>query len=595
MSRRSTLLVLTLILLLAAATRILHIGEQSLWIDEGATYYILSQPDRIEALAHRDHHPPLYYALLDGWIALAGDSVVAMRMLSAFFSLLSVAAVYPLARTVNRDRPWFRDSIVPILAVLLLTLSDPEVVLAQEIRMYALRTLLALLSMLFYIRWTQRATTRRAALWVITTALLLHTQYQGLYIPAVQGLHALLFLRGRQRLDAIGLLALIGVLFLPWALLYGFDQRLNDPGVNAALPSNGETLIQLREKFLTDQWPLMLGLFVLGTFALIDDRRSQWRPFGPTFLLTAWVLVTLIVTFVGNLWFPILAPHRILLLTPALAILIAQGLRNISPPARGFLVAVIVVYGVTTVDDYYPKPPWDEVGASMAQFARPGEMSLLENFRADNPLRYYLDHLMPADTDIRSLRQWRAYEPQTYPDGVIDLLSEHPTVWLMHWSPDQSAFNFLAATNHVRTATFTTDHWGNDLNVYRYDQLPETPAVRFESGIDLRQYAIHPDIMRVDLWWSADAPLPVDFSISAFVLDDAGQLVAQYDSGPLQNQRPTTSWTPGEVIYDPRPLQPSELPPGTYSVGVQIYTWFDNARLPTLAGEPWAILETITF
>lgn len=590
---RRTLALLTAVLLLAAAARLLHITQQALWIDEGATYTILKQPDRLYALATRDHHPPLYYLLLDGWLKLAGDSVLALRLFSALCSVLSVAAVVPLARAAARGRPAFQDASVPILAALMLALSDPEVVLAQDARMYALRTLLVILSALFYLRWTRRPSPRRALPWIAASVALLHTQYQGIFILAAEGLHALVFLRGGQRLRAVGILALIGGLFAPWFALVGFNQRLNDPGMNASLPSNWQTLADLRHKFLSAQWPLLGGLLLWGTAVWRPSERPRWRPFGATFLLLAWILLTVVISFIGNLWYPILAPHRLLLITPALAILIAQGLRNVPGGARGFLVAVIVVYGVTTVDDYYPKEPWDKVGQSAALYARPGDLALMEVYRGDLPLGYYLDHLLPPSAVSRSLRMWRDYDRATYPGGVLELLAQHPTVWLIHWSPDNSAFDFLAQTGHVRTATLTTDHWGNTISTYRYDLPPAGQLAAFTSGMTLRRADVLDGGARVDLWWSADAPLPVDYTVSAFLLDAGGALVAQHDSYPLENRRPTTQWTPGEIVYDPHPIPVEGLPPGRYTAAVQVYTWFDGQRYPLVTGEPWAIIGTL--
>jgi hypothetical protein len=584
---------LTVVLLLAAVTRILHINEQALWIDEGATYFILQQPDLIRALELRDHHPPGYYLLLQAWLALTGETALSMRMFSALFSILSVAAVVPLTRALHRGDARFSAASVPILAALLLTLSDPEVVLAQDARMYALRTFLVILSAYAYIRWTQRPTTRRALPWIGVTALLLHIQYQGLFIVAAQGLHALVFLRGAVRGRAVACMALIGGLFAPWFIAVAWQQRDNDTGIWAALPSNWNTVRELLHKFLSGQWALLGGLLLAGAAAW--SPRVRWRPAGWTFFLFAWIGVTAIISFVLNLWFAVLAPHRILLIAPALAILIARGLANVPVAARRLLIGVILVYGVTTVDDYYPKEPWDEMAANMARYAEPGDMALLEVYRGDNPLTFYLDRLMPAGTPIESLRQWREFTPERYPAGILAVLSEADTVWLGHWSPDLSAFGFLEQTGHARTALMTTDHWGNALNVYRYDRIGgAAPLARFSSGMDLLRAEIDAAALRVDLWWRADAPLMQDYTVSAFLLDENGQLVAQHDSFPFENARPTSGWTPSEIVFDPHPLQPDDLPPGRYRAAVQVYTWFDGARFPLLDGEPWAVVGEVS-
>jgi hypothetical protein len=64
----------------------------------------------------------------------------------------------------------------------------------------------------------------------------------------------------------------------------------------------------------------------------------------------------------------------------------------------------------------------------------------------------------------------------------------------------------------------------------------------------------------------------------------------QHDAFPFENRRPTTGWSPGEIVYDPHPLALDALPPGTFPIGVQVYTYFDGVRFPLVTGEDWAII-----
>ena len=589
---RYTLAILTAILLLAAGQRILHIGDQSMWLDEGIAYWNQKQPDMIGWMAEKDVHPPLYFMLLHGWIGLTGSSAVAMRMFSALAAMLSVAAVVPLAKIMARDRSREEIWLIPILAALLLALSDPEISLAQDVRMYSLRTLLSLMSVFFYLRWTNKATVGRGALWVGTLVALYHTNYIGAFMGVIIGLHALFFLRGRQRIGAIALLALSGVLFLPWFVLYGFGQHDTDTGIMAALPSNWTTLRELGFKYFSQMWPVMIGLMLFG-LVRVKDGKIELRPLSSTFLLTVWIGFTVAATFVINFWLDFLSPRRIVLLSPALAILTARGIANFKNPARIFLVGAIVIYGLATVDDYYPKAPWDDVAANLAQYAHDDELVLMEIYRDDFTMDYYIDTLLSPETPRESLRLWREDRASEYPNGLIAELDDAPVVWLVHWSPDQSAFDFLTQTGHVQTAKMTVDHIGNALDLYRYDQVPETAVETFANGMTLRKFEILPEDGRVDLWWSADEPLATDYTTSVFLLDSAGQLVAQNDAFPFEGARPTTTWAAGEVVYDPHPLDLSGLAPGTYTVAVQIYTWQDQAKQPTSSGEPWLVLGTV--
>ncbi len=564
MTKSRFLLIITLILLLAAAERILHIGDQSMWIDEGYAYWNQKQPDIIAWLAAKELHPPLYFLLLHLWIGITGSSVVAMRMFSALPSLISVAAIVPLAKLLRRDRSRDEFWIIPIIGALLLALNDSEISLAQDVRMYALRTLLALGSVFFYMYWAQRPSVKRAALWVITLVLLYHTHYQGLYLPAIEGLHALIFLRGRKRIAAMGWLALSGVLFAPWFLGYGLGQINHDPGMDAALPSNWQTARDMALKYFSQMWSLMIGLFLFGLVRYTDDHKIKWRPLSTTFLLAVWFFFTVIVTFVGNIWYDILSPRRLMLMTPALAILTARGLANFKNPARIFLVSVIVIYGVSTVDDYYPKAPWNKVADNLVRYADPNDLVLMEIYRDDMTMDYYIDTMLSTETPRESLRIWREDRAADYPDKLISEINDYNTVWLIHWSPDQSAFNFLQQTGHVQTAKMSVDHIGNSLDVFRFDRVPpESEAVgAFANGMTLRMDDIDSTDSRVDLWWSVDQPVGVDYTTSVFLLDGGGQLVAQNDGFPFNGERPTTTWSGGEVVYDPHPLDMSALPSG---------------------------------
>ncbi len=101
-TKNTFIAIVTAILLLAAAFRIYHIIQRPIWTDEGTTTFNLfhfnGQDNLIDGLAARDHHPPLYYVMLQAWVGLTGDSVLAMRYFAALVGILSVALMVPLAR-----------------------------------------------------------------------------------------------------------------------------------------------------------------------------------------------------------------------------------------------------------------------------------------------------------------------------------------------------------------------------------------------------------------------------------------------------------------------------------------------------------------
>jgi hypothetical protein len=391
-------------------------------------------------------------------------------------------------------------------------------------------------------------------------------------------------------------------MFLPWFVGVTLNQIATPPPYemfNSQL-SNWATLLELRDKFLTGQWSLVAALVGFGvvTVAYRDRMHLRWQPLREPALALMWVLLPVAITFVANAWLPILTPRKLALIAPALALLTAWGLANLHQPARALLVGVLVVYGVATVDFYQLKEPWDQVADNVTRYALPGDAALMEVGLGGYPLGYYLDHSTAfsrtGSMPSRNLPRWRDDAPTTFDVELNALLAAHDIIWLAHWSPETRIFDLLGNAGLTRTAMLITNHLGNDLNVYRYDRLPEEQLAAYTSGMMLLGADFHGEIGRIDLWWRADETLNLDYSVSALVLDESGTLVAQHDSFPLENVRPTTSWGAGEIVYDPHWLDTAGLPPGQYTLGVKVYTYFDGGVYPTIDGDEYAVVGEFT-
>ncbi len=604
-SRNARLSILVLILLLGAAARFVHIGSQSLWADEGFSYYTLTQPNLYETMA-QDTHPPLYFGGLRLWTGLAGITEVALRFFSLIPSVISIAVVYQVARELVYTRGESPNTaVVPLLAALMMALADAEILLSQEVRHYTWLVLLVTCSMWAFLRWLRLGQRRWLIAWVVFTIVLIYTHYLGAFIGIVQGLYALLFLRGRQRIAAIGALVLSALVLVPWLLIAG-RQQVGHSGVYWSLELSWTLLADIRRDWFGQMWPLTMGLALLGVVTLVYRKtvQIQWRPIAPRILLVLWAVLPVILTIIGDNFIPILAPHRMTHITPAIAILLAFGLANFRNPARGFLIAVMVIYGVTTVDFERPKPPWREVGQQIADYVQPTDLVLIDVGGSDNPMLYYYTRFLPEGTPIVSLKNWRTYDAATYEAGLPALIDGYESVWFMHWSSDESAVGWLNTLGFTQTARFAVPHAiainvYEDLTTFRYDRLPDEFVTTYANGMILRQATVYDDDLLVEFWWETVTPLDTDYTVSAFLLDETGVLVAQLDSQPLNNTRPTTSWFVGEVIYDPHilvPINGNTLPAGTYTVGVVVYRWSPDGitRILTEDGADSYNIGTIT-
>jgi 4-amino-4-deoxy-L-arabinose transferase-like glycosyltransferase len=132
-------LALPLIIILAVALRLVAISTRPIWYDE--SFAILFAEKGLQAMlagtlsqvggSAADVHPLAYYVLLNGWMALFGQSLTVVRLLSVLFGVLAILIIYVFARALAGER-------MALIAGLLMALSPFQIHYAQEIRMYSL-------------------------------------------------------------------------------------------------------------------------------------------------------------------------------------------------------------------------------------------------------------------------------------------------------------------------------------------------------------------------------------------------------------------------------------------------------------------------
>ena len=93
-----------------------------------------------------DVHPPLYYQLLYVWVRVFGTGERAVRSLSALFYLFSIFAVYGIGRALYGTR-------TALLCAAIYLCSPLAILSAQFARMYALLSLLSILSTWLYFQF----------------------------------------------------------------------------------------------------------------------------------------------------------------------------------------------------------------------------------------------------------------------------------------------------------------------------------------------------------------------------------------------------------------------------------------------------------
>ena len=183
---------LGIVTLMALLLRLLRLDFQPLWWDEGYSVWFATHPlTEMAALTALDIHPPLYYALLHGWIGLIGAGPVSLRLLSVIFGVLAIPAIYLAGRRLLGAR-------AGLLAALLLAINPLHIYYSQEVRMYGLVALLSIGVLaagwrLIYESANQQiskstnhrvtVSPRHLVIYVLLTTAALYTQYYAVFLP----------------------------------------------------------------------------------------------------------------------------------------------------------------------------------------------------------------------------------------------------------------------------------------------------------------------------------------------------------------------------------------------------------------------------
>ena len=350
------------LIMLAFALRVHRLPAQSLWYDEGVSWYMtrLSLSD-LTVWTADDIQPPLYYYLLWPWVRLAGTSEYSLRLLSVFFGTLAIPLMWVVGRYLLGSRAAW-------LAALVLALSPLHVYYAQEARMYTLLTFLGLLSSYLLLRWldTRSPHLRSPYIWayVLTVVAALYVHYFAIFLLAAHALYILYLwwrqLRSRRPLEpniltSVLIAISIVVLYLPWlpylVTRYGVDTsywpgalKLREVARKLFIAfSLGETVMEQVGLWLALGYGLILLISVIvlwrnthhgvrstqyATHTAYCVARKRYLVFLVLYLIIPVALVLLLIQRT-----PKFNPRYAMLASPAFILLIACGLSCLIMPS----------------------------------------------------------------------------------------------------------------------------------------------------------------------------------------------------------------------------------------------------------------------
>ncbi len=621
---------LLVILLLATALRFHRLGAQSLWYDEGVAYAhsLRSLPELIPLL-QRNVHLPAYFTLLGWWQDLTGSSEFALRSLSALCSILSIAVVYALGKSLFHP-------MAGIAAAALVALNSFSITYAQEARMYALLAALAGGSMwLFLVFWSRGSPGSKPSRWTIVIGLGLLNAL-GLYTHVAYGLVimtqvvlTLLWLPTARRLPQRLLDYLLAnlvtlLLFSPW-LGISLSQISAQP--NLAQPVSLESLLwQLQGYFAfgnsfgssLDDWALPLYLLLL--MGLLPRGGASW---SKLLLPPIWVIISVAIYLqleLSTRYLRFLLPAQL-----AFALWLGRGiwllssgiiiphsmrqqkawLRALPRLAAAVALCLLLLTQFNRLEALYHHPDFqrddmrglvrriqDDLGADAAIIVSAAGLEEL--------LRYYYDGEAPV------------YGLPTSPDAeqtrsqVREIIGKHDDLHVIFYGATEQDPRQIVETTLNTDAYEVFDIWVDDLRYVHYLSPPadsEIVAVdlAFADEITLQSYALNSTTLepgaalQAQLVWQALASPSKRYKVFLQLLNADGILVAQRDSEPAAGSANTASWQAGATIIDNHALPlPMDLPAGDYRLIGGLYDINDaDQRLP-VNGATYAELAIIT-
>jgi hypothetical protein len=573
-NRQRTFDWLTALTILAAfLLAVSRLNSESLWYDEACSLWVVQPPRLSETLARLDQdvHPPLYFLLLDGWVALAGESAYAARMLSTAFALLGLCATYALGKRLF-------DRWTALMAVILLGTAGLFVYYAREARMYSLMLCMGALSMWACLNWLRHPTRGRSMLYGASLAALLYTHTYLAFLALTQALYVLL-LRPRQLMRWLAVVALALALFVLWIPGLLRQAHTHFDGTPApALPTSWWTVAFVSSILTGGVWWLPLIPFVMGRALVKLNRYGR-----VVLLLLLWFLVTPLVALVINIWVPLFYHVRYLIaILPAGALLVAYGLRHVFwRPLAFALLACLIGVQLVTYGQFWPaKPPWEPTVRRMIAARGPGEPSLV--YIADCCVEAYYDRQFgirdAATLDLSSRRHTSAEVEafvaslETAPSVWVIMPANLPETWDAIWTLD--ADRHVGYRDSVELMFFYRfDREGGDDLQFRFGDL-----LRYDGGTVDSRSARPGDLVCADVELTALAQVDGAYSAGVHLVDAANVLRAQHDEG-------IGVLEPGEQAHISRCLRlPADIEPGDYALHLVVYNWATVERLPVVEG-----------
>ncbi len=618
--QRATLIGGALLLLVAAATRFVAIDSQSLWYDEGVSAGMVGQgPASIIRQAAADFHPPLYYLLLAAWARLFGDSVVALRGLSAVAGILLVFLTWRLATRLFGAVPGWFAAVWAIVAPL-------GIAFSQELRMYMPVAACVALAGYYALCWldvgvsapSEQSLPTRGSLrpyrylagYALAATVALYLQYVAALGLAAIGLYGLLRAGGRSLPLWLAANAVSLLLFAPWLPVFHHQLAVGRTATTTHT-SAGQVVAAATGSLLVgaDGLPIWnrAAVTAVAAVVLLGGRKSLtggWRNTLPVLL----VVVPVVGVTAYAAWKAVYEVRYVLVALPGVAMLGGLGILECArlgsvgvgrllPHRRTTILPALIVAGAVVAATgaadlrYYVAPlhPHDDyrgLAAAITRQGQSGDAVLLYPPGQNNVFGYYYRGPDP----VVGLPVQRPPDAADVTTQLASLFRSHPRVWVVEYGASEADPAGIVSAWLGQHAFLAEHQWFGSPQLLLYVAqtglgVTVPSATHFSNSAELQSFSVAPSkvapggTVEITLNWRAQTAIAASYTVFTHLLDPANHVVAQHDGLPAGGTRPTSGWKPGDVVRDMHAIVlPANLTPGAYTIEVGMYLPNGGAR-----------------
>jgi mannosyltransferase len=470
--------ILTMMCLVVALSAFVF-SHQSLRLDEAQSLWQTSHsPLKIVNLIAQDVHVPLYHLLLHFWRFFLGDGVTAARIFSLLFFLLCIPWFYKFGASIYGQR-------ASLFATFLFSISAFMNWYGNEIRMYSLFTLLAILNQYFFISLYKEPTENRWVFYGLTALLGIYTHYFFWLILATQAIFFFmfrdLFPKGSVK-RFIGVAIILVICFVPWIT---YVRVLNMAGAQSPILSPPTTInvfntfSQFLFGFQNDHlntillslWPLAV---LLGFLAL----RKTGKTTPETVYLILTLIVPIVISFsVSRFLLPVYVNRYLIFTLPSLYLFLAWVFSTYSPRLSRSLSAVLIIamMGSLVVEAVSATTPVKENYREAATFLT-AQVNARDVVVVSAPFTVYpVEYYYKGQAAIQTLPIWNrfvtgpipAFDENRLEEEVETLKGDHYRLWLL-LSYDQGYEEKIRLYFDTHFERLDTKNFSPGLNLYVY-------------------------------------------------------------------------------------------------------------------------------